>query len=161
MRYTLMLSVVVLAGFALGAAPEAASEEGAQREVLAPRYGVAVDLEAYPQDSPQETIRSVIRATKRNQIEYLLAQLIVPREVDAKFQGNPAALRALATLAAPDKSKQMTQDLQRHLSEGTWTIRRDRAVSRAEGVADLSLEKHGRRWYLSNRIRGPQELSRQ
>ena len=154
-----MLSVLVLASFALGASPEAAPDAGPERLAVAPRYGVAADLHTYPQGTPQETIQSVIRATKEGKVDYLLAQLIVPREVDAKFQRNPAALQALAGLATPAKSKQMVHDLQRHLGEGTWTIRRDRAVSRIEGMADLALEKSGGRWYMNNRARpGRQEL---
>jgi hypothetical protein len=150
MKYATVFSFLVLTSAMLSVASYARAKDRPQPRSLQPRYGIAVDLETYPQSEPRETIRSVIRATQANNVEYLLAQLIAPKEVDAKFQGDPEKLRLLAAAATPDKSKRMIADLKRHLDEGAWVIRPDRAWSRVQGVADLSLERTEGRWFMNN-----------
>ncbi|MBN2022813.1 MAG: hypothetical protein JW809_08450 [Pirellulales bacterium] len=114
------------------------------------RYGIEVNLDRFPQSDPQTTIRSVIKATKAGQVEYMLAHLISPSQVDDKLHGDAEAMRKLAAKATPEKSAKMVAALSRQLTEGTWTIEEERAWSRVEGLPTLSLEKIGDHWYMHN-----------
>jgi hypothetical protein len=122
----------------------------AEVKIVVLRYGVRVDLQRYPQDTPQQTVQSVVNATMAGDVEYLLAQLLSPDEVDRKFEGDRRKLQALADKATPEKSEKMVRDLSRQLSDGTWTIRRDRAWAHLDGVGDLSLERIANRWFMHN-----------
>jgi len=141
---------VVLAVAVLAAHRAAAAEDGLRPVSLVHRYGLEVDLEHFPQGDPQQTIRSVIRATKSGRVDYMLAHLISPSQVDAKFRGDVEAMKKAAAKATPQKSAKMIAALERQLAEGTWTIRRDRAWSRVDGLPALSLEKIGDHWFMHN-----------
>ncbi len=116
------------------------------------RYGIHLDLVMYPQEDPQETVRSVVRAVITGDIRYMLAHLISPSQVDEKFDGNQEAFRAMATKASKAKSESMVAALTRQLSHGTWVIQENLALSRVEGIPNLSLEKIGERWFMHNTV---------
>ena len=48
------------------------------------RYGLAADVEAYPQATPQQALASTVRALERNRIEYFAAHLLDPAFADAR-----------------------------------------------------------------------------
>lgn len=73
MRKTLAVAVL------LGAT---ALSVGQQPEPPAPRYGIAVNLEPYPQASPQEALASALKAADRGKYEYFTAQLLEPKFLD-------------------------------------------------------------------------------
>jgi len=114
------------------------------------RYGVAADLEHYPQSDPQQAIRSIIKTIAQGKVEYMLAHLISPTQVDEKLAGSQEAFAKLAVKPSDKKAKVLIDSLKRHLSDGTWTIRRHLAWTTAEGVPDLSMEKIGNRWFMHN-----------
>ncbi|NQT35915.1 MAG: hypothetical protein HQ581_00410 [Planctomycetes bacterium] len=126
------------------------AEEGQDYAFLTRRYDIRADLQRYAQDDPQQAIRSVIRALETGDTEYMLAHLISPAQVDEKLEGDPAAFRALAAKATPEKSKRLVAALGVHLDDGAWTIWRQGAWSHVEGAAGLSLEKVGQRWFMHN-----------
>ncbi len=123
---------------------------GTLRKESARRYGVALDLPHYPQGDPQQAIRSVIRATAAGKIKYLLAHLISPTQVDEKFGGSQKALQKLAVKSSTKKSKILIGALKRQLRDGTWTIRRNLAWAKVDGLPGLSLERVGTRWFMHN-----------
>jgi len=55
---------------------------GQQPEPPAPRYGVAVNAEPYPQTTPQEALASALKAADRAKYEYFAAQLLEPKFLD-------------------------------------------------------------------------------
>ena len=132
------------------AAASLLAQQRVEKVNLELRYGIPAKVALYPQRDPQETVRSVIRATRAGEISYMLAQLISPSQVDEKLDGNRAALGKLAAKATSAKSKKMIAALEQQLKSGTWTVERDLAWSRVDGLPVLSLEKIGDRWFMHN-----------
>jgi hypothetical protein len=114
------------------------------------RYGVRADRARYPQSKAEETLKSVVRAVKTNDIAYLLAQLILPAEVDRKFGGSRKQLLALAEKSTPAKSRRLIDALERQITQGTWTIGPDTARCQTKGVPDVTLSRLGTRWFMHN-----------
>lgn len=114
------------------------------------RYGQEADLRLYPQDTPQQSIESVIKAMRAADISYMLAHLVSPTEVDRKLKGDRDAFRKLAVKATPEKTKEMVTELQKLLDDGTWTMRRNLCWATVDGKRDLTLEKVGNRWFMHN-----------
>jgi hypothetical protein len=50
----------------------------------APRYGVPARLDTFPQATPKETLTSVLKAIGQGRTDYLAAQLIEPKFIDAE-----------------------------------------------------------------------------
>lgn len=50
-----------------------------------PRYTIPSEIDIYPQDSPKQALASMAKAFDRKRVEYLLAHLVEPAFVDAKF----------------------------------------------------------------------------
>ena len=50
-----------------------------------PRYGVTAELELYPQTSPKQAMITITKAIQRNRMDYLIAHLVDPAFIDAKF----------------------------------------------------------------------------
>ncbi|MEE8451168.1 MAG: hypothetical protein V3R99_04605 [Thermoguttaceae bacterium] len=117
---------------------------------ISPRYGVDADLKRYPQSDPQQAIRSIIKTIVAGDVEYMLAHLISPTQVDEKLAGSQKAFAKLAVKPSDKKAKALSDSLKRQLSDGTWTIRRHLAWTKADGVPDLSMEKIANRWFMHN-----------
>lgn len=114
------------------------------------RYGQEVDLRLYPQETPQESVESVIKAMHSGDITYMLAHLVSPTEVDRKLKGDREAFHKLAAKATPEKTKGMVVELQKLLDDGTWTMRRTLCWATIDGKRDLTLERVGKRWFMHN-----------
>ena len=54
----------------------------AAHDSKADRYGIAPDLAAFPQKTPQDTLASVIKSAEAKRFDYLTAQLADPAFVD-------------------------------------------------------------------------------
>lgn len=141
---------VILLALAVGPVGITRAAERAPSLDLTTRYGLQVDLKHYPQSDPQQALRSVIRAASEGDIEYLLAHLISPAQVDAKLRGNRHTLVVLADKATSAKSKRMIDGVNRHLNDGKWAIHRQLAWSEVEDVLHVSFEKIGNRWFMHN-----------
>jgi hypothetical protein len=128
----------------------------AQQEAAPRRYGIEADLRDYPQETPKETLASVLLAIERGRINYLLAHLADPtfvdkrvkevyggdfdelvRETTGKLTDNPAALK----------------ELRRFLKEGEWEGGETTASVKLKDVKDRQVffRKICQRWYLENR----------
>lgn len=119
-------------------------------EDLAARYGIRADLKHYPQENPQQAIRSIVETSRKGEIAYLLAHLISPEQVDEKLKGDRQAFRKLVAKATPAKSKKMADALTRQLNQGRWTVRRDLAWVQVSGLPNASLQKVAGRWFMHN-----------
>ena len=142
--------VVTTAGVAVGAEGAVEGKDARMARALAQRYGYQVDLKRYPQGNPQETIRSIAKATAAGDVGYMVAHLISPQETDQKFRKDLAKFQRLTVKATPEKSAQMVKALKSHLNDGIWTIWRNRAWSHVDGTLGLSLENTANRWFMHN-----------
>ena len=142
--------VATTAGVAVGAEAAAEGKDARMARALAQRYGYQVDLKRYPQGNPQETIRSIAKATVAGDVGYMVAHLISPQETDRKFRGDLAKFQRLTVKATPEKSAQMVNALMHHLNDGIWTVWRNRAWSHVDGTLGLSMENVGNRWFMHN-----------
>src|SRR5947208_2987043 len=79
-----MRRIVALLTVALAAAGVAAQD--AKPEKPAVRYGVEPEVERYPQTTPKEALRSVLKAIDAVHFDYLLAQLTDPEFVDLRVK---------------------------------------------------------------------------
>jgi hypothetical protein len=61
---------------------------GAAAQEVPPRYDLLHNPDLYRQDSPQETLRSVLGAVARDRYDYLAAHLLDPEWVDARMATN-------------------------------------------------------------------------
>ena len=142
--------VVAVAGAAVAAEDVVEGDDAQIARALSQRYGYQVDLKRYPQGNPQETIRSIAKATAAGDVEYMVAHLISPKETDRRFRGDLAKFRRLTRKATPEKSAEMVGALGLHLKDGIWTIWRGNAWSHVDGALGLSLENVGNRWFMHN-----------
>jgi hypothetical protein len=128
----------------------------APKEAPPKRYGIEASLRDYPQETPKETLASVLFAIDKGRINYLLAHLADPAFVDQRvkqvYGGNFDELVRETTdklTGNPDAVK----ELRRFLKEGEWEA--------TEGTPSVKLKdlkgrqvffrKIGPRWYLENR----------
>jgi hypothetical protein len=123
---------------------------------LAPRYGTAPDLNAYPQATPQQALASVLKAAEDKRFDYLVAHLADPAFVDDRVQrlfGGKFALQVEDTRTRFDPTT--VKLLGRFLKDGKWTIEGDQAVVRLDDVKDRAVffKKVEGRWRLEHRNR--------
>lgn len=144
---SILLAIMFAAVLDVATPRSAHCVEGAN---LSLRYGVRADTARYPQSKPAETLKSVLRAVKASDIEYLLAQLILPDEVDEKFRGSRKQLLGLAEKSTAAKSQRLIDALDRHIDQGRWTAGPDSARCRTKGLPDVTLSRLGNRWFMHN-----------
>ncbi len=166
MRYSLIAVLIFcVAGWAQDKPPQATA-----------RYGVAAELELYPQTSPKAAMVSITKALQRNRLDYVIAQVTDPAFVDekvaqfygVKFGKTPAEDRDNPNYAArlkeafgdfvkeankhmADEEKQ-TGYLMKLLKEGAIEEAGTAAKVTHKDVPDLvlSFRQIEGRWYLLN-----------
>src|SRR5438309_759707 len=107
---------IFLAGV-LGIAAEAPNEAPPRR------YGIEANLRDYPQETPKEALASVLRASERGRISYLLAHLADPAFVDKRVKevyGGDFEELVRETTAKLTDNPATLKELQRFLKEGEW-----------------------------------------
>ncbi len=75
----LAIGLTVLAGLA-------AQPAGKGKGKTTTRYGVELDLEGYPQNTPKDALGSVLKVLAEKRYDYLLAQLADPAFVKARLK---------------------------------------------------------------------------
>ena len=130
------------------------------------RFKVPVDLVRYPQGTPEQTIASIVKALKEQDLSYLMAQLADPKYVDTRVKElktryekgsdedrNLVAFDDLVKEVAKHLSDDpsLIRELRRFAKEGKWD-----AAASAFVLPDLQsrrvfLKKLGERWFLENR----------
>jgi hypothetical protein len=114
------------------------------------RYGFDLSTKNYPQQTPKETLGSVLKAIGENQIGYLLAHLTDPAFVDQRVAVNAGKMdskwserekEALAfgqlvqsTSEAFKKDPSKLADLQRFQKDGEWQEDGNDAVATLKGL---------------------------
>lgn len=152
-------AVTFLAGLVCAAGLLAQAPKDSKASKLAKRYGIEVDLLEYPQATPQEALRSVLKAIDAGRINYLLAQLADPDWVDqrvkqlhqGKFDDMVEETRAKL---ANDKTS--LKELRRFAEEGQWDITDTKATAQVKDVKDrVYMRKLEGRWFLEQRKEPP------
>jgi hypothetical protein len=158
MRLIAFLPILGLCGSALA------------QDKLAQRYTYEVNLEAFPQKTPEEGLKSAVKAIATKKFDYLMAHLADPEYVDARVEKYkkliPKGEEQGKTLLAFKRLVQETEDhfledpehiqvLQRFAKEGQWKMEGAMAVAALKGVVGrhLFMKKTGDRWFLENRQR--------
>jgi hypothetical protein len=158
MRWLCLCLVVLAASFVWGQ----------DQSKLNKRYGFDVNLELYPQKTPQEALLSVGKAVENKRVDYLLAHLADPRFVDETVaayigsirQGSEQAKRFLAFDRLVRETTQyfledptLIKELRRFGSEAEWETNDSGAVGTLKSVQGrkVFLRKHEDRCFLENR----------
>lgn len=122
------------------------------------RYGIGADLTAFPQDTPQKTLGSVLKAVETKKWDYLVAQLADPEFVDERIKrvfGGKFADQVEDTQARLDPF--VLKQMRRFLDKGAWTIKGSAAVVRLpapERKVVRFRQKDGR-WFLEHPSQPP------
>src|SRR4051794_39337070 len=100
------------------------------------RFGVEPELERYPQTTPKDTLRSVLKAINDARVDYLLAQLTDPAFVDLRVQERGGkfdkVVEETKALYAADPEKVRT--LRRFLVDGEFEEMGDAAAIKLKDV---------------------------
>jgi hypothetical protein len=119
------------------------------------RFGISLDMTAYPQATAKEALTSVLKAIDDKRIDYLLAHLADPaftdrrvRDYGGRFEDVVQEAKA-KMLDDPTTAKQ----LRRFLAEGAWQISGATGRVTLKDLRDRSvyLRKLDSRWFLENR----------
>lgn len=108
------LSLVVLAGSAFTAYSQPAGVLNLPPE----RYGITVNFDAFPQNTPKAALGSVIRAAEKGKTDYLAAHLLEPKLIDDRVTE-----RASQYYGVAERDLRATRDAQRN-DENIPRIRR-------------------------------------
>jgi hypothetical protein len=123
----------------------------------APRYGIYLDVSSYPQDTPQKTLTSVLKAYDSRHVDYLLAQLADPQFVDTRVQKVHSGkfddlVEETSAKLANDPG--VMKKLRRFLQDGTWDVQENTATAQLKDVPErVYLKKLQGRWFLENQDR--------
>ena len=128
----------------------------APKEAPPKRYGVEADLRDYPQETPKETLASVLRAIDKGRISYLLAHLVDPAFVDQRVKqvyGGDFEELVRETIDKLSGNPDAVKELRRFLKEGEWEAGETTATVKLKDVKDRQVffRKIASRWYLENR----------
>ncbi|MFN4259042.1 MAG: hypothetical protein ACK4RK_07065 [Gemmataceae bacterium] len=143
--------ILILASFL----PILAFGQDKKPEVTTKRYGIDVDLKFYPQDTPQQTLASILKAVERGRLNYVLAQLADPKFVDERVRlagGDfDVVIQEAKTKLADDPAT--VKLLQRFLKEGDWQVADTAAMASLKDVNNrfLFMKKIGDRWFMENK----------
>jgi hypothetical protein len=146
----------------------ATSVAGQEPAKLTKRYGLDVNLNSYPQKTPQEALLSIGKAVENKRMDYLMAHLADPRFVDesvAKYQsaigkGGDQAKRFLAFDRLVSETTQyfledptLIRELRRFGKEAEWETMDNQAVGTLKAIQGrkVFLRKYEDRWFLENR----------
>ena len=146
MRYAILTAFVLVTG-----GYSQAQEKKA--EPPAPRFGVKADLEAYPQGSAKEVMKSIATALERTRTDYILAHLTDPVFVDSRvkeFKGDFEGLVRDTEEHLADPKRR--QEFLRFLKEGTVEESGTTAKVTLKDVPkkQMSFRQTGGRWFLEN-----------
>ncbi len=149
-----------------------AHQEGEKAQKPAKRYGFDVNQDLYPQKTPQDALKSVVRAIERQKIDYLMAQLADPEFVDKRVEEYKKDLTGKEegkTIFAFDRVVKEAQDnfredpdlvkdlvkIARDAKDEDWKVGGNTAVGTLKNLPGrrVYLKKSQERWFLENRQR--------
>jgi hypothetical protein len=135
------------------------------------RFGFDFNPLLYPQDGPEKTVQSIVKALDAKRYDYLLAQIADPKYIDQKvaeykdlfpkkadeqaraFLAFDRLVRETATHFSEDPLllKELRQFAQK--DKAMWEEKEDRVVGSVDSIAahKVFLRKIGDRWFLENK----------
>jgi len=137
----------------------------AQGPKLNPRYDLQYNSNGYSQQSPQDTLKSILKAVKEKRVDYVLAHLSDPDYVDERVKivhrGDFAALVKEATKKLIDEPETVKR-LQRFASEGEWESTDKTASAKLKDLKErVYLRKLDDRWFLENDTKKAEKAEKQ
>ena len=162
MRHSLLLLVAV----PLLTASAQDEEKKAPKD--RPRYGFDYNPTIYPQNTPKDTLASILKAIDNQRVDYMLAQLAEPKFVDQQVNAYrsqfPSAKDDAQTFLAFDKLVAETtryyqsdpilvKQLRKFARDAEWETGDDVASGAVKDVAarKVNMKKIGERWYIENK----------
>ena len=132
------------------------------------RYSFDVNLDLYPQKTPQEALLSIAKAVDNKRVDYLLAHLADPRFVDDAVAANiktiPQGSEQAKLFLAFDRLVSETthyfledptliKELRRFGTEGEWDLMETQATGTLKTIQGrkMFLRKEEDRWFLENK----------
>lgn len=116
------------------------------------RYGIALDLKAYPQGTAKQTLTSLLKAVEAKRVDYVVAQLADPAFVDDRVKrlyGGRFEEQVEDTRARLDPLT--IKQLNRFLKDGDWQEGNERiAVRLKDEPRHLYFKKDNGRWFLEH-----------
>lgn len=139
-----ILSVLALQAPALQQAPAATT-----------RYGIPLDINKFPQNTPKDCFASVVKAIDDRHIDYLLAQLTDPAFVDMRVKDSGGSFEEVVKEASARlvNDPLAVKELKRFLREGEWQEEEGTASVKLKDVKNRTvfLRKLNDRWFFENR----------
>lgn len=137
-------------------------------EKLTNRYGYAIDARNFPQGTPQEAMKSIVKAVGEDRFDYLLAQLADPRYVDARVaeyrkaftEGSTKGRSLLAFRRLVKETSNfyreepaLVREMRQFAREAEWEIGDEIAVGSLKQLAgrNVIFRKYEERWFLDNK----------
>jgi hypothetical protein len=123
-------------------------------DAKAVRYGIAPDLVAFPQKTPQETLGSVLKAAEMKRFDYLAAQLADPIFIDDRVKrlyGGRFADQVEDVSTRLDAPTLML--LRRIFKDGVWQVSKENAFVTLKDVTERTVffRLVGSRWFMEHR----------
>ena len=116
------------------------------------RFGIALDLKAYPQGTAKETLASVLKAVEAKRVDYLVAQLADPAFVNDRVKrlyGGRFEEQVEDTRARLDPFT--VKLLARFQKDGDWQEDGSRVTVRLKDQERcLYFKKENGRWFLEH-----------
>jgi hypothetical protein len=84
------------------------------------RHGIAPDIKSFPQASPKEALGSVLKAASLKRIDYLLAHLADPDEIDGRAAVLAGGFKDAVHEAGEKLDAAALKKLMRFLQEGEF-----------------------------------------
>jgi hypothetical protein len=126
-----------------------------QQPTLNPRYGLEFDTDGYPQNTPKETLASLLKAIEQRKVDYLLAHLADPLFVEARVadvhKGSFPAMVQETIVKLRDDPEGIAL-LRRFLKEGEFDNQEMEGRATLKDMKDrLFFKRYETRWFLENR----------
>src|SRR5438128_1444363 len=147
MRVSLMCGLALLAASAFAQKPEA---------VATNHLGVEIDPDSYPQGTPKDALRSVLKAGDAGRFDYIVAHLTDPAYADAQVKERGGFEKFVAVVKAKwSNDPESVKEMRRFASDGIWEETGDTAAVKLKDVKarQMFFKKIGNRWFLENRTK--------
>lgn len=128
---------------------------GFAQDKISPRFNIDADTEQFSQKSPQDTLRSVLKAIDAKRVNYVLAHLADPAFVDQRVKdvGNRFEVMVQETTKKLNADPESLREMRKFLTDGEWKEEGNAASASAKDVRGklIYFKKIGNRWFLENR----------
>ena len=148
------IAIVAVAG--LFAAPAVAQKPDS---FITNRFGIDPDLDGYPQTTPKDALRSVLRASDAGRFDYVIAQLTDPAYAEKQVKESGSFEKFVAIVKAKwANDPESVKELRRFVSDGNWEETGDTAVAKLKDAKgrQVYFKRVGNRWFLENRQKAQQ-----